>query len=55
MAVNRELQLQDSQQESASKDREICTLQFELSKLQEQVWHSDRNIFVFEGLGNVFC
>jgi hypothetical protein len=28
-------------------------LQFELVRIKEQVWHNERDICVFEGLGNV--
>ena len=55
MAMDRELELEECHREKKTKDEEIQRLEMELSKLQEQVWHSDRNIFVFEGLGNVFC
>jgi hypothetical protein len=50
MAVDRELELHQYQDATATKDSEITSLKFELARMKEQVWHNERDICVFEGL-----
>jgi hypothetical protein len=50
MAVDRELQVHDYRGETAVKDRKILSLELELARMKEQVWHNERDICVFEGL-----
>jgi hypothetical protein len=53
MAVDWELELHEYQERTAAKDSDILSLQFQLARMKEQVWHNERDICVLEGLGNV--
>jgi hypothetical protein len=48
MAVDRELQLQEAQKKITLKEGEIIKMEAEVSKLQEQVWHNNRDICVWK-------
>jgi hypothetical protein len=48
MAVDRELQLQEAEKKITLKEEETFKMEAEVAKLQEQVWHNDRDICVWK-------